>query len=287
MRFPYMSVRISMRAGMGYGAERVFHSAFRGVFGRVLRETFCVQRRLLCSGCPMRTCLYRRIFEDEGVGHEVFRPYIVRHLETLADVLTMELIILGSITEFSSSIIYALIRLEDHPMKIHGEDHPIRIQAIRDADDSVVYSADSGLSSEPKIQYLEFTPEPCSALALNFITPLRMKHEGRLMNSFNWGAFLRALHSRVSYLDEQYNSGALGLPELWTDDAITTSKMEWREMYRKSYRQQQKMSLGGLTGLVTVNSPDPRTLGLLKIGTTLQAGKQTTFGLGKYIITTK
>ncbi len=284
MELPYFTVLISLRVGLGKVPEYSFHSSFRGIYGRILRDTFCIQRRLTCPGCPMQMCLYRKIFEEEGQGFERYHPYIIRHVSTLGDTILIEHTILGSLTDYASSILHSLLRLEELPLKIGDCLYPITIVSISDSDNKTLYSLGRATTNEPSVKTLRFAPEHMPELVLHFITPLRMKNDGRLMSSFVWKAFLRSLHHRIQYLNTHFNAPHPGLPELWPDESEVHSVMQWQEMYRKSYRQQQKMSLGGLIGTVHISNPHPETLALLKMGQVTHAGKQTTFGLGKYMI---
>ncbi|HOD52936.1 MAG TPA: hypothetical protein PKJ08_00275, partial [Candidatus Cloacimonadota bacterium] len=63
-----------------------------------------------------------------------------------------------------------------------------------------------------------------------------------------------------------------------------SSNLIWREKYRKSFRQNQKMSIGGLIGNVIIEKPHPELVLILKTGELVQAGKQTAFGNGKYFL---
>ncbi|MDY0152381.1 MAG: CRISPR system precrRNA processing endoribonuclease RAMP protein Cas6 [Candidatus Cloacimonas sp.] len=259
-----------------------FHSAFRGIFGRVLKETFCIQKRLVCTDCPMKSCLYRTIFESEQHGFENFKPYIIRHLASVQNTIIIEFTILGFIVEYSSSIIHALLKMQDFPLVIENQSYPLTILKIIDAAKNLVYAQSENTITAPKTMLLKFIPTGKDAVTLKFLTPLRMKHEGALMRSFNWQAFYRGLYYRIQYINTVFNSEPTCLPALWEDKATVSGNLQWQEMYRKSYRQNQKMSLGGLIGEVLILNPDPKTVGLLRIGSVIQAGKQTTFGLGKY-----
>lgn len=229
-------------------------------------------------------CLYRKIFEDDQHGFEQYRPYIVRHISSIESSVLVEFIFMGFLTRYGSSIMYALIQLNNHSIRFHGQNYPITVTYIADIDGSILYSIDKSTAVEPSVHQLRFAPEMKKEVTLRFESPLRVKNEGHLMSQFSWKPFFRSLYYRTSYIDKYFNDSMLALPDLWGDEPGIEENMGWQEMYRRSSRQKQAMLLGGLIGRVRVMRPSPETVALLKIGEVLQSGKQTTFGLGKYVI---
>jgi hypothetical protein len=282
MSIAYFKLIVSLDFGCAELPEQSFHSAMRGVFGRVLKGTFCIQKRLDCSGCPMQNCLYKSIFEPDPSGFENFKPYIIRHVRSINGIIDVEYLFFGNSIKYSSSILHCILKMQDYPLLIKGERHPIRILKVVDGKNNLLYSENQDSIAQPQIMALRFLPMQAECLTVQFITPLRMKHEGRLMQDFSWDGFFRGLYFRVSYLDRVYNEGRLALPDIWQDSPIINHDFTWQEMYRRSFRQSQSMSLGGLIGVLQVSNPQPETVALLRLGSILQAGKQCTFGLGKY-----
>jgi len=60
--------------------------------------------------------------------------------------------------------------------------------------------------------------------------------------------------------------------------------LQWMDWNRYSSRQRQRMTLGGLTGPLTLQGPLAPFLDLLHLGQWLHVGKGTAFGLGQYHI---
>lgn len=284
MSMPYIRLYLDIRLGAEDIPESVFSSGIRGIFGRVLRKVFCVQRQLECDGCKIEKCLYRVVFDAEPQGHEQFRPYIVHHNATSKNLIRMEFTFFGKITQYLSSLYHAIFQMQEMNLKVGGNFVPLRIEAMYDDRGDVLYRRGKPEICEPALGYLHFEPVPIRNVRLHFNTPLRMKHDGKLMSEFLWQPFLRSLYHRVQYLDKYYNDDQLDLPEFWKDDGtVLAVDMEWREMYRRSFKQHQKMSLGGLVGTVALGGISSQSYGLLKLGEAIQSGKQTTFGLGRYV----
>lgn len=284
MSITYFKLIVSLSIGCKEVPEQSFHSAMRGVFGRVLKGTFCIQKRIECGDCSMQNCLYKIIFEPDPTGFENFKPYIIRHLNSAQGSIDIEYLFVGAITKYSSTILHCILQMQEFPLLIKGERHPIRILSIIDSKKNVLYSIAKDSVDKPQIRSLKFRPEPADYLNLSFLTPLRMKHEGKLMRDFSWNAFFRGLYYRVSYIDRVYNESHLALPEIWHDAPQIEHDFHWQEMYRRSFRQNQSMSLGGLIGSMKITAPKPDTVALLRLGSIMQVGKQCTFGLGKYKI---
>ena len=66
--------------------------------------------------------------------------------------------------------------------------------------------------------------------------------------------------------------------------SITDKQIDWEENARYSNRQNMKMKLGGLIGYIYLETDDLETKKLLIAGELLHLGKNTSFGLGDYIL---
>ena len=63
-------------------------------------------------------------------------------------------------------------------------------------------------------------------------------------------------------------------------------RLVWRDWTRFSSRQQQKMTLGGVIGEWTLSGTLTPFLPFLRLGEWLHVGKEASFGLGRYTIST-
>nr|WP_243385246.1 CRISPR system precrRNA processing endoribonuclease RAMP protein Cas6 [Caviibacterium pharyngocola] len=62
-------------------------------------------------------------------------------------------------------------------------------------------------------------------------------------------------------------------------------QLRWQDWTRYSYRQKQKMKLGGVVGSWQLSNVPAEWVKLLYLGQWLHCGKNATFGLGRYKIT--
>ena len=158
-------------------------------------------------------------------------------------------------------------------------------------------------------------------LKLTLETPLRLKFENKLQADLPFHLLVRAMLRRISSLMNVYGDGepVLDYPGLvkkaetvktiekcsnknynlnishckqivagFTDsfkkaETIKTleKNLSWYDWHRYSFRQEEKMLMGGMTGSVTYEGPIEEYLPLIEFCEQVHLGKQTTFGLGK------
>ncbi|MFC2278661.1 MAG: CRISPR system precrRNA processing endoribonuclease RAMP protein Cas6, partial [Cardiobacterium hominis] len=129
-------------------------------------------------------------------------------------------------------------------------------------------------------------------VTLHISTPLRLQHNGVALGVERLDAqtLLTQLQRRLS-LTAQIHLGIT--PEadysaLKTQAAQVEShkSLRWYDWQRYSNRQQQHMHLGGVIGDWELAGLAPEHARALQIGQWLHLGKNTTFGLGRYTLTT-
>lgn len=124
------------------------------------------------------------------------------------------------------------------------------------------------------------------------ITPLRMTHQGKLVQRFAFPLFLRALLFRLDNLARLYGAGPLpvDIPRLLRlAEAVipTESTMRWTEFVRFSERQGGRRKMGGLMGQTILSGDIGLFLPWLSLGEELHVGKASSFGLGKFRVEIK
>jgi CRISPR/Cas system endoribonuclease Cas6 (RAMP superfamily) len=129
--------------------------------------------------------------------------------------------------------------------------------------------------------------EEISRLRLDLITPLRLKFENRLNADLPFHVLIRAALRRVSSLFSFYNNGEpeldyRGLVKRAEEVCIKENQLKWYDWRRYSFRQEQGMLMGGITGKVVYEGKIAEFIPLLELCEKLHIGKQTAFGLGKF-----
>jgi CRISPR-associated endoribonuclease Cas6 len=128
------------------------------------------------------------------------------------------------------------------------------------------------------------------ALTLDFLTPCRIIYRNRLTtpSDFNFLILMKNLLRRIyllSYLfDSRLQIDYKALLEQAENVKIERNKLYWYDWERYSSRQDERMKLGGFKGEITFGGQITPLLPFIKIGEYIHLGKDTSFGLGKYII---
>jgi hypothetical protein len=126
-------------------------------------------------------------------------------------------------------------------------------------------------------------------LTLNIITPLRIQQKGRVLSHDIQGRdFVMSLVRRYYLLQEFHgeNYQPPDFSELAEQAHAVTceNNLQWCSWDRYSNRQQQKMTMGGVIGTLTLSGELTPFSSLLHFGQWLHAGNKTTFGMGLYVI---
>lgn len=135
-------------------------------------------------------------------------------------------------------------------------------------------------------------------ITLTFTTPLRIQHNKKILSEkeFSLSFFLWQLLRRFSLLNAVYFNGKNFFPyrseealqkELKTYQCTDKKELHWFHWQRYSNRQQRKMPFDGLMGTWHIKNLPPELAKLLWYGQYLHAGKNTTFGLGRFSLSIK
>jgi len=120
---------------------------------------------------------------------------------------------------------------------------------------------------------------------LMFLTPLRLKRDGRIQSRIDAKGLLEALLRRAKLLSSI--GGKLWVPPFEAEEVLAgltlAADMQVVPVSRYSNRQKRSMVWPGLVGTVTVEGPAlPQIWPLLCWGAGAQIGKATSFGFGRY-----
>lgn len=126
-------------------------------------------------------------------------------------------------------------------------------------------------------------------ITISLITPLRLRFDGRITDKIEFHVFIRNLLRRISSLsyfhcNEKLEIDFKALIEKAGEVKLIKSDTHWFDWKRYSTRQEEWMSLGGVTGTISYEGDISDFMLLLKLGGYVHVGKGTSFGLGKYEI---
>jgi hypothetical protein len=128
-----------------------------------------------------------------------------------------------------------------------------------------------------------------STFHLHFVTPTRLKFDGKLSSSLEFHILFRNLLRRISLLSyfhcgKELDLDFKGLIEMSRGVKVQEEKLTWFDWERYSNRQNTKMKMGGFIGSITFEGDFKEFIPFLLLGEYINVGKGTSFGLGKYKI---
>jgi CRISPR/Cas system endoribonuclease Cas6 (RAMP superfamily) len=123
---------------------------------------------------------------------------------------------------------------------------------------------------------------------LEFLTPLRMRTEGRYNSAPTFAEITQALLRRIHLLRELYGYGegstAWTHPLLACADRAVAEQAKFSVFHwdRMSGRQHRRINMDGVLGSITASGDLTALAPWFELGTWLQVGSGTSMGMGKY-----
>lgn len=290
-------------------------SALRGGFGYSFRKVCCVLQQQDCADCTLnQACAYAYIFETPkttglDIQHQAANyphPFIIEppdNRETqirAGERLVFSLVLLGKGIDFLPYFVFAFHQLGQMGLgKGRGKFRLNQVtfpagaeitEEIRIYDhQSQTLNSDFVVSEWDRL--LAFTAANCpEQLTLRFTTPTRILQHGRTLTQLPFDLFMRTLFRRLSLLGRIHCGHPWELPygELIALAAqsveTAATHLRWVDWERYSTRQHQHMKLGGFVGEVTYRGNLQPFLPFILLGEATHVGKNTTFGLGRFLV---
>jgi len=279
-------------------------SAWRGAFGHALKKTVCVVRDTACSSCMLKTsCAYSYVFETPppSTSDKMRKytasphPFVLQFpldepLEQKKYALNMTLF--GHGERFFPYIV--------HAMQKAGQDGIGSSRQVFELDTIKQNSSERGeqvIFQQEQLQNQLVANEkniPAMPEKIKIIihTPVRIKKDGRNLNQvyFNFAAFFGNILRRISMLtyfhtDTPLSTDFAGLMQRAKQIHFKHKELSWYDWKRYSSRQKTEMNMGGVTGLLQIDSEGMEDFWpYLWLGQWTHAGKATSMGLGHYSI---
>ncbi|MFW5740979.1 MAG: CRISPR system precrRNA processing endoribonuclease RAMP protein Cas6 [Myxococcota bacterium] len=266
-------------------------TAFHGTLGHALRELACLApERKDCPDCPhLPLCPYAVLFEPRpvqdagnGVTNRAPPPIVIAPEEPIAgrdpvvlrsgDVLTVRLSLVGSLVRQHLALIVAAMKKAG----ARGIGLPLeeRVRSMRKRPPLRL----------DEVQPLDLDAAPlANRVQLRFTTPVRIKHDGKILGRLEAIPLYAAMTRRADLLSRLYGTGPVALAAA-PPFAIAASEMRMLGVRRYSTRQRQRIDMPGQIGWVELEGDLPSITPLLRFLERVQMGKATTFGLGRFII---
>ena len=259
-------------------------SAWRGAFGWALKRLVCVMRQRPCEGCPLQaTCLFPALFAGEPAPDSAVPRRLARAPAPFAlrpppagptrvgpgDPVALETTLIGRGTRWRAYVVRALQEAGAHGL---GADR-VRLALER-------------------VEEIEPAPPAWSdhgALRLRFVTPLRLKRDGRHVGpqAFRPADVLMALVRRTGALDRLQEGARMALdPRACRSAAEALGwrhlDVRWQDTVRRSSRQDAVLRMGGLVGEAVLDARPVRAFRpVLAAAPWIGVGAGVTMGLGQ------
>lgn len=309
---PLARYRISLTPEAPLALHGQAATILRGGFGFLLKEGTCLRSEgKLCDGrCSQpQACSYAYLFDgappvEAGVmqNHEAIpKPFVLAPRAPLSQILdageplTFSLILAGqAIWHFP----YLLAAFRALGWRGLGRE---RVRAGLSEATAILPDTEIRLFDGRSGRFLGNQPTPVNAtvwgegetlehdeICLRFLTPVRLKHDGKFLTERPpFHVLVRTLLRRVSSLSifhggQRWDIDYRGWIERAEKVEIVNGKVGWRDRKRYSTRQKQVMNLGGVTGVVTYRGELAPFLPLLRLGQLIHVGKGAVFGNGRY-----
>ncbi|MCF7740517.1 MAG: CRISPR system precrRNA processing endoribonuclease RAMP protein Cas6 [Candidatus Marinimicrobia bacterium] len=289
-------------------------STLRGAFGINLKSTVCAfNSRKKCDKCLLKNqCLYSTLFQTtNGIidedgdleAHTPPRPFVINSpfydrptkFPNNSN-LSWELILVG--TENIKRIPYIITAIERMGNKGLGKDRgKFKIENIiqeNSQDSTIIYkNNDKTVKNNTENIILNLprqTSESYSRVKVNFLSPMRIKKDGKITDQITFKNLIKNILRRYSFLKKYYQPDS-SYPDTDQVEKILSkaengesedSNLEWKKYSRYSNRKNMWMDFAGVQGEIIFKGEIAGFLPYLEIGSQINVGKSTCFGFGNY-----
>ncbi|MDM8539451.1 CRISPR system precrRNA processing endoribonuclease RAMP protein Cas6 [Desulfococcaceae bacterium HSG9] len=284
-------------------------SALRGAFGHALKRAVCTFKTQECTACLLKTkCVYSYTFETPPPADtEVLRLYPFAPHPFVLNIsgnsnenrkpgspLQFGMTLVGRAIEFLPYFAYGFIQMGQLGIgKGRGRFDVEQIVAVNDKGENaeIVFEHDHVTPPETILSFenacQRSTEYASNEITVRFNTPLRVKYRGRLHDNPDFHIMIRNLLRRVSNLlyfhcGQHADFDFKTLIRKAETVKMIHSDIRWADQKRYSNRQKKHMLMGGIVGQATYRGDLAEFLPLLVLGSWVNIGKGTSFGLGSY-----
>lgn len=283
-------------------------STWRGALGDALRRSVCTLPQTTCEGCLLQSsCVYHRVFETPAgrepllaKGTSAPHPFILHPLQSsgqsyaVGDHLRIQLTLIGQAVSYLPYFIHSVQQMGRQGLGQAKQGKYSLVQVLQEQqlgveDWVLIYSQTTGVLAPLVFKPALIPPMP-SALRVQFKTPFRSTHQGKLVDGtgFELASFLMGLIRRLSLLSayhvpQQLEADFVGLRDLARQLSLHKAHFDWYAWRRYSNRQQHVISMDGLLGSFELHGSDWQVFWpWLWWGQWAHTGKGTVMGLGEY-----
>jgi len=277
-------------------SEGIKHSLFIGaeIRGSLMFQTkklFCANETYFnnCNECILRyKCPYYQIFETHLPKEskimrkykEIPHPFVLAALDVKKDIY-VRIVLFGKYIDFFPYFYFVLSKT--------GKKKGFKITEIKNFNRQILKDDALDIKFE-KVNASHFNNEKSpSQYSINFITPLRIKYNNKLVNPtmLEFHHIIRNLLRRFSLLfyfygGKEWKIDYKSIIEEAEKIKLKEVDVKWLELERYSARTKHFSPMGGIVGHVLLPEEAKTFLPAIQLGQYTQIGKNTSFGHGLY-----
>ncbi|HBE44115.1 MAG TPA: CRISPR-associated protein Cas6 [Deltaproteobacteria bacterium] len=311
MNLTYQKFLFSIEAQDALSLPYYKGSTFRGGFGNAFRRVVCALKKKECKECMLASrCIYAYIFETSphedanlmnmNKYEKIPHPFIIEPPEEThrtykpGDSLSFNLVLIGRATDYLPYFIFTFEELGK--IGIGRGRGKYRLTKVETGKKELVYSSDDKTvrAATPEELYIQetfdFSGRLEKTIKIKFLTPARISYQRSLTADLKFHILIRNLLRRLNllhYFHCEKTIPAWDHKELIKEAekiSTETGSFRWLDWERYSSRQNVKMKMGGITGEITYKGNMEPFMPILEAGEIVHIGKGTSFGLGRYEI---
>lgn len=278
-------------------------SAWRGLIGWSLQRLICpFARKPECKPCIVRKhCPYFRLFEDQSPVSgilEMPRGYILSPTDSGQSCThDLEITLIGDCIRSFPAVAQALhagkstgLGPSRIPYQVAGmsevsPDGTVTRLSVA-AGDGIGMGAAASLSD-----WLAASPAITGNMDVSFLTPFRLKKQGKYLGQMDWSHYFATLVRRLESLNCLFFDGAsIGkkryqkLIQQFSEVSAIRQDLSWLDYNRYSNRQHKKVPMGGLVGTARLSQAHAWVAPWLQAAELVHVGKGASMGLGKIVV---
>lgn len=275
-------------------------ATLRGGLGYSFKKSVCLKRHLNCADCSFfLNCPYIQFFEPKmenkgGKKQEISRPFVIEtsfrknHYKE-NEKFQFNLILFGKCIEYFPYFFISFAELGNTGIGKFRE--KFYVESVFQQYPEFKKIFECGDESLEKVTEKNITIEfkDTDRIKIKFLTPARIKSDGKLVQVPEFSIFLNAILRRISQLlhfwcDYKEKIDYSEILKSAKKVKIGSCNLRWIDYKRYSTRQKTEMKLGGIKGEIEYRGNIREFYPFLKLGSYIHIGKNTTFGFGKYIL---
>lgn len=314
MSIYFAKFRFYLRLHQNVSLPAYLGSTLRGGFGHVFKRTVCINPDRNCQECLFKgKCAYSYCFEtltnqEAALSYKSSNyphPFVIEPLPQPQNLpgkdryINFNLVLIGKGIDYLPYFVFVFDELGKSGIgRMKGKYLLEKVEGLSDFSNTrydIIYeSRRRFLSNGYKVKTFAEIVEETSrygskTLTIRFVTPARIKHQGRLGTSIEFCVFIKNILRRLSLLSEMHCGSKLDLNfreiiQKAENVAAIDPDLRWYDWERYSSRQNTRLKMGGFVGDITFEGELAEFLPFIKMGEYLHIGQGTAFGLGKFVM---